>query len=202
MRRSVESGINEQYEKFFQSDDWTTFKYAADYYLKNAALILKKDINYCDDSLKLMFRNIQKRLYIGIACEFLLKSIFLKLGYVTNKPQSREIPEGSYPYLFSSIDPKDFSMSNTLTFNELLQKLCQIGDFENSRATIEKGLKIAKVFRNKEGHVVSVAHEYDSQNYRDVEEGLKLLYEAVFAEKIEIFIAFGKNETGKFEIGN
>ena len=163
---------------------------------------LKKDINYCDDSLKLMFRNIQKRLYIGIACEFLLKSIFLKLGYVINKPKNRGIPEGGYPYLFSSIGSKDFSMSNTLTFNELLQKLFKISNFGDSKATIEKGLRIAKVFRNKEGHVVSVAHEYDSQNYRDVEEGLKLLYEAVFAERIEIFIAFGKNETGKFEISS
>lgn len=89
MPRSIESEINEQYEDFFKSDDWSTFKYAADYYLNNAAMILKKDIDYCDDRLKLMFRNIQKRLYIGIACEFLLKAIFLKHGYVINKPKNK-----------------------------------------------------------------------------------------------------------------
>lgn len=39
---SIESDVSEQFEDFFREDDWSTFKTGADYYLNNAALILKK----------------------------------------------------------------------------------------------------------------------------------------------------------------
>ncbi len=199
---SIEADINKQYEQYFVQDDWRTFKYAADYYLENAANSLKVDIKHKDERLKLLFRNIQKRLYIGIGCEFILKAIYLKNGYVINKRNNHEIPPGRYPFKACEIQPNDFSKNKTFTFNELLQKLFKIIDFGDERAEIEKGLRIAKVFRNKEGHVVTISHEYVAQNYRDVEGCLKLLYRNVFNEKLSIFIAFGKNEIGEFEVNS
>ncbi|MEW8074180.1 MAG: hypothetical protein AB2826_27625 [Candidatus Thiodiazotropha sp.] len=172
---SLESEIKTQYEEFFRPDDWSTFKCAADYYFENAATVLKKDIQHNDNNLKLLFRNIQKRLYIGIACEFLLKAIFLKNGYVINKRVNANTPQGKYPFIAADVDPNYFDKSNTLTFNDLLQKLFKVIEAKKGeRKAIEKGLKIAKVFRNKEGHAVTVFHDYNPQNYRDIEDSLAL----------------------------
>jgi len=198
---SIESEIKSQYEEIFRPDDWTTFKVAADYYLENASKLLKNDIKSADENLKLLFRNIQKRLFIGIAFEFLLKSIFLKNGYMINKRTIRDVPPGEFPFISKNINERDFSQSRTLTFNDLAQKLAKIIKLEKKKQkTVNRGVKIAKVFRNKEGHIISVAHQYVPQNYRDIEECLKLLYSEVFNQDLSINIAFAKNELGVFDI--
>ncbi len=198
---SLESDIKNQYEQFNNQNDWSTFKYAADYYLDNAAILLKEDIRHKDKNFKLLFRNIQKRLYIGIACELLLKAIYLKNGYVINKRKDPKKTQGKYPFLFSEINTDDFSKNDTLTFNHLLQKLSEVIPVEKEiKNKISKGLKIAKVFRNKEGHIVSLSHKYVPQNYRDIEQSLKLLYKLVFNEQLSIFITFANNEKGVFKI--
>ena len=198
---SIESEIKSQYEEIFRPDDWSTFKVASDYYLENASKLLKKDIKNTDENFKLLFRNIQKRLFIGIAFEFLLKSIFLKYGFMINKRKVNNIPPGRFPFVSVDVDENDFSKSRTLTFNDLSQKLPKVINLDkNKQSIVNKGVKIAKVFRNKEGHIISVSHEYISQNYRDIEECLKLLYSEVFDQKLEIHIAFSKNELGVFNI--
>jgi len=198
---SIESEIAKQYEEFYRQNDWSTFKYAADYYLENAAKVLKKDIKYQDDTMKLLFRNIQKRLYIGIACELLLKAIYLKAGYVINKRKIRDKPKGSAPFLANQISNNDFLTNKTLTFNDLLQKIFKVINIQGiDKKIVDKGLRIAKVFRNKEGHSISLVHKYDPQNYRDIEECLRLLYKQVFNEDLSLVIAFGADEIGIFKI--
>jgi hypothetical protein len=67
MSNTIEKSIKAQFAKFFEVSDWTNFKSAADYYLEMAAKLLTKDIKY-EKNLKKLRRNVQKRLYIGIAC--------------------------------------------------------------------------------------------------------------------------------------
>ena len=197
---SIESDVGEQFEDFFRTDDWSTFKIGADYYLNNAAMLLKKDINHCENNLKLLFRNIQKRIYIGIACEFLLKATYLKLGYVINKRKDNNDPAGNFPFKHQDVSQDKFSKKNTVMLNDLLQTLFSIVDFKTERSVVEKGLRIGKVFRNKEGHVICPSHEYVAQNYRDIEESLKVIYKVVFNQSLNISIAFAEGDVGLFEI--
>ena len=66
------------------------FKVGANYFLRIAAQLKMNDILlteqeksfvYCKDN-RLLYRNIQKRLWIGIAGELLIKAHFLKSGYL------------------------------------------------------------------------------------------------------------------------
>ena len=53
-------------------------------------------------------------------------------------------------------------------------------------AIVLKGLNIAKVFRNKEGHSVTPVHLFDPSNYRDVEACLNEIYKQVFGETLAV----------------
>jgi len=57
--------------------------------------------------------------------------------------------------------------SDTFTFNEVIDCLPKIHDFKEEKSSVIKGLKIAKVFRNKEGHSVTLWHDYNPENYAD-----------------------------------
>jgi hypothetical protein len=67
MSPSIEQDIKGQFAKYFETNDWRTFKKAGEYYLENAARIVTNDIRYEVKPFKLLRRNTQKRLYIGIA---------------------------------------------------------------------------------------------------------------------------------------
>jgi len=201
MSASIEQQIKNQYAKFFEKSDWKTFKTAAEYYLENAARVLTRDIKYeakKDD--KLLRRNVQKRLYIGIACELLLKSFYLKNGYCINKPKKDGKISKGYTYLFSQINKDDFDIADTFVFNKLMEGLYKIFDFGQDKSSVDKALRIAKVFRNKEGHVAVRGHNYVPQNYRDIEAGLTDFYKAVFLEDLRIRFSVGIGEKTEFRI--
>lgn len=122
MSASVEQNIKNQYAKFFKESDWNIFKTAAEYYLQNAARVLTSDIKYEAKVLKLLRRNVQKRLYIGIACELLLKSLYLKNGYCINKPKRDKKISMQYPYRLSQINKCDFDITETFAFNKLMEE--------------------------------------------------------------------------------
>lgn len=202
MSASIEQEIKNQYAKFFEKDDWHIFKAAAEHYLENAARITTKNIKYEEESLKLLRRNIQKRLYIGLACELLLKSLYLKNGYCINKPKRKMKINEQYPYHLSQINKEDFDITDTFTFNKLMDGVYKIINFGLDKSVVDKGFRIAKVFRNKEGHVAVLWHDYEPQNYRDIEAGLIGFYKAVFSEVLKIRFSVGKGEEAKFRIRN
>jgi len=201
MSASIEQKIKNQYAKFFEESDWNTFKTAAEYYLQNAARVLTSDIKHEAKALKLLRRNVQKRLYIGIACELLLKSLYLKNGYCINKPKRDKKISMQYPYRLSQINKDDFDITETFAFNKLMEGLYEILDFGADKITVDKAFRIAKVFRNKEGHVAVLWHDYVPQNYRDIEAGLTAFYKAVFSEGLRIKFSVGKGEKAEFTIG-
>jgi len=196
----IEKIIKSQYAKLFHKNDWRVFKSAAEYYLETAAKLTTKDIKYEAQARKVLRRNIQKRLYIGIACELLLKSLYLKHGYCINKPKKGSKNATKYPYRFSQIKVADFDTTDTLTFNTLMDGLYKILDFESDKSAVDKGFRIAKVFRNKEGHVVVPKHVYDPVNYRDIETGVSCFYNRVFSECLKIRFSVGQGEKAEFRI--
>ncbi len=200
---SLEAEIKSQYEKFFSKNDSGVFKLMAEYYLRKAVTLKTKDIE-ADETLKLLLRNIQKRLFIGIGSELLLKAFFLRNGYCINTPQLGYKHPSNPPYFLKDIPKDKFDIGNTFTFNQMIDQTPRTEVFIKSsrteRNTITKALKIAKVFRNKEGHVATLWHEYDSKNYSDIESGLVTFYKLAFSQKLEIQFSFEKNEMRKFTI--
>lgn len=193
---SIEQTIKNQYAKFFAQDDWQAFKTIADYYFKTSAYLMKRDIK-ADEVFKLLIRNIQKRLFIGIGTELLLKAFYLKNGYGINKPKN-----GKYKlYKINKVDTVDYDECDTYTMNYLIQEMEQgrISEFAADQMII-KGLKIAKVFRNKEGHIASDRHQFDPQNYSDVEQAIASLYNSYFNQKLTFHISMQPYEKGIFEI--
>jgi hypothetical protein len=192
---STEQTIKQQYAKVFRKTDWSFFKRIAEYYFKRAATLRKKDIDI-DEVFKLNMRNIQKRLFLGIACELLVKSCYLKHGYVINKPIDKS--KGTL-INFSNIKISELDVNDTFTLNPLINYLNHVivlADWP----TVERGLKILKVFRNKEGHVAVMWHKYDVTNYRDIEASVIQLYQDAFNEQIDFKISIGKADKGVFKI--
>ncbi len=195
---SIESQVKDQFAKIYTSEDWKLFKRRADFYLENAAKILKKDISYCDNNNKLLFRNINKRLYLGIACELLVKAIYLKNGFSINKFLDNN---KKFPQKFSDVNDEELNKMDCFTFNQCIQKLNKVVAWDDSsRRVVEKGLKIAKVFRNKEVHGIVSHHSYDPKAYSNIEEGVILMYRLEFTESLDFRVSFGLNEKGKFLI--
>lgn len=201
VQMSLESEIKEQYAKFFTKDDYHVFKLISEYYLQKAVTLKTKDINSVK-TFRLLLRNVQKRLFIGVGCELLLKSFFLNSGYCINTPKCKRSDKP--PYSIQEVLRDEFDANNTFTFNQLIHQLPKTPIFTNcspdEKRKIIKALEIAKVFRNKEGHVATLWHKYDAANYSDIEVGLAVFYEKAFSEKIEIQFAFEKNEKPKFNV--
>ena len=200
MNQSIERSIKDQYAKFFEKTDWNIFKESADYYFETAAKILNKDIQYGEEYLKLLRRNVTKRLYIGIGCELLIKAIYLKNGFCINKLRKGKKLQNPYPYKIADIDKNDFKDDDTLSLNQLIQKLFDIEDYGEEKSSIEKGLRISKVFRNKEGHVVVLWHGFEAQNYRDIETSLIGIYRNSFNEDLQLTFSVADGEVANFNI--
>ncbi|MBE7434845.1 MAG: hypothetical protein HS100_13090 [Anaerolineales bacterium] len=173
---SIEKDVKSQYAKFFTEPDYPNFKFLAEYYFDLSAKLLTTDVK-APKNLRLMIRNIQKRLFIGIGTELLLKAVFLYCGFGINKPNS-----GSPSvYKLKSVDTKNFAVDNTFTLDFLISQLSKVYKFkEHSR--VVKGLNVAKVFRNKEGHVITLWHHFDPQNYSDVEYSVISIYSEILAK--------------------
>ena len=195
----IEAEIKTQFSKIFPPSDWRYFKLMADYYFETAAYILKKDIGIAD-TYKLMRRNIQKRLFIGIGTELLLKALFLKNNYCINRVKRNKTPNLIAPTIHTEIHDKEIlNPANTFTLDILIGNLSKIIT-SNDPNRLEKGLRIAQVFRNKEGHVVVLWHKPDRQNYTDIENSITEIYKTGFNENLNFKISFLEDEVAKFEI--
>jgi hypothetical protein len=194
---SIEATIKGQYARFFRSHDWRELKAVAEQYLETAAKLKTKDI--IPATMKLLFRNIQKRLFLGIASELLLKALYLKCGYCINKPKEGVTINGKFPYKFVDVRTEDFDEANTFTLDRLIQGLRAVHPF-NEYENLVKGLRTAKVFRNKEGHVAVFWHHFDPQNYRDIAEAIRILYREGFQQELVLEISITPNQNSQFRI--
>lgn len=186
--------IKAQYAKFFLDNDWIAFKQLADYYLEVSTHLKKSDIPAAEH-LQLWIRNVQKRLFIGIACELLLKAHYLKQGYGINTP----IEKSPHLYQIETVDPYDYKPGDTYPMGFMLDKLKHGPKFRHEQV-IERGFYTALVFRNKEGHIAVHWHRPEPKNYSDIEDALVEFYKEAFGQNLSIQISFEKDEAGNFQI--
>tara|TARA_B100002051_G_scaffold272974_1_gene310777 strand:+ start:990 stop:1613 length:624 start_codon:yes stop_codon:yes gene_type:complete len=197
---TTEQRIKNQYSKVFSLDDYIPFKQAADYYFNFAATIKKRDIP-ASDNLKLWFRNIQKRLYIGIGTELLLKALYLKNNYNINRPkQNKKDLKIKFPEKIPNLNSLDLNPNDTYTLSQLINKLDVVIPKRSEYDEIIDGLNICKVFRNKEGHIAVHYHDFIKDDFRKIEYSIKKIYQTGFNENLEFKISFSKTDkTGKFK---
>jgi hypothetical protein len=86
------------------------------------------------------------------------------------------------------LDPNETYMLNGLI--QCLHRVPPIG----ALGPLEPGLRIAKVFRNKEGHSVVAAHRFDAQEYRAIETALVGVYARGFEQTLRVTISMEPRE--------
>lgn len=193
----IEQSVKSQFARVFAAADWPLFKRMAEANLREAATLLNADMSI-ESSLKLLARNSRKRLLIGVGVELLLKAIYLKKGYAINRP-----PKNSplkFPFLAKDAKGVQLVDDKTVMLNDLIEKLPTVVVPLQNKNSMLKGLKIAKVFRNKEGHGVTRTHVFDPTNYTDIASSLIDLYRDAFGEKLSIRFSLAPNEKAVWRI--
>lgn len=193
---SIEQEVKEQFARVFYSKDWRLFKKIAESNLREAVKLQKANMQV-EASLRLLARNARKRLLIGIGVELLLKAAYLKHGYMINKPADASAL--TFPFTRSDSQVTDLVADSTYGLNDLIQSFHKLTELQN-RPLATKGLRIAKVFRNKEGHGVTPIHRFEASNYRDIEASLIELYRDVFSERLSVRFSFEPNEKGLWAV--
>jgi hypothetical protein len=194
----IEQRIKQQFSKHFKRSDKIPYRQTADYYFMIAATIKNKDIK-TRKGLQLWIRNVQKRLYLGIGTELLLKAIYLSKGFNINK--SKRNVQINFPEKISNLKVSQLKKDDTYSLNQLIDKLHLITGNANDYDRILEALKICKVFRNKEGHVAVHRHKFEQKDYREIEYAIVRLYEIGFSENLTFEISISDDDgIGKFEI--
>ena len=189
------SEVEHQFAQQFVATDWVLFKQMADANLSEAAQLRTKHVHKSDVNA-LLARNVRKRLLIGLGSELLLKAAYLKAGYAINSPRAKGMHP--FPSTFESIGHAALH-TKTATFDDCLKHLKDVVTLHDEPLTLE-GLRIARVFRNKEAHSVTDAHTFDPQTYRVIESSLRALYRDAFAEELSIKITMTKHDKAVWKI--
>lgn len=197
---SLEQSVKDQFAKVFASQDWRLFKDVAEINLAEAATLKKSSFKVAANR-QLLIRNMRKRLLIGIGSELLLKAVYLKLGYGINKPLDAQVGP-KLPFKLADIKHGQLDPNDTFTLAQLTDNLKKVLELPNPDIVLD-GLRIAKVFRNKEGHVVTPSHMFDPSNYRAIEASLIEIYARAFGERLTVRISFavGKKSSWRVALG-
>ena len=131
--------------------------------------------------------------------ELLLKAVYLKHGYEINRLQTPGPNAPAFPFTFRQARGIPLASDQTYMLNDLIEKLgsvlpASVGD------GMSRGLRIAKVFRNKEGHTVLPKHQFDPPNYRDIEASLMTLYDWAFGETLRARFSVAQGEVGLWKV--
>jgi hypothetical protein len=195
---SVEQEVKQQFAKIFVRQDWVLFRQMADYYFKMAVFLRTADVPL-PAALRLLARNCQKRLFIGIGTELLLKAIYLKHGYSINLVADGQQAAPPFPFTFQQATTVAQLHDRTYMLNDLIQQIGHVPVI-GQLGPLSRGLRIAKVFRNKEGHVVLARHTFDQTNYDDLEATLVALYARGFGETLKVRFSLVAGEKGAWNI--
>lgn len=197
---SVEQAVKQTFARQFVATDWKLFKRMAEFYLQHAAYLRTDDVRYISQSQRLLARNSLKRLYIGIGTELLLKAAYLKHGFLINRLGRNQLNAPSFPFTAAQAMGFALSPDDTYTLGDLITSLNKVL-VVNGHVVGVRGLKVAKVFRNKEGHGVLPRHDYRASHYRDVEQSLVALYQCAFGETLSLTFSIGRGEKGVWRKG-
>jgi hypothetical protein len=196
---SVEATTKAQFARVFVERDWTLFRKVAELNLRDAAQLRVKHMR-ADTSVGLLARNARKRLLIGVGVELLLKAAFLKNGSSINSPiDGKAGPKKPFrrDQYSGALDP-----GNTFKFDVLISNVADSipAGVAYDADVLTQGLRIAKVFRNKEGHVVTPTHRYVPDSYRRIEAALRELYAACFDAVLDVQFAIAVHEVSRWRV--
>jgi hypothetical protein len=197
-KMSLEQSVKSQFEKVFSVSDWNLFKEMAEASFLEAAFLKMSDFKRVPNHRKLLARNSRKRLLIGIGTELLLKAIYLKAGYRINKPKDTPTCTLKFPFKPAEAAGVPLDGANTYTLGCLIDNLKKIVKLQN-QALVTDGLKIAMVFRNKEGHVVTSRHKFVPGSFRAIEKALRILYADAFHEGLTVRFSLKPREKAAWE---
>lgn len=125
--------------------------------------------------------------------------MYLKNGFNINKPKKGK--RIKFPEKFSRLKRDDLNPADTYTLGLLITKIDNIININNiDKKQFNDGLRICKVFRNKEGHVAVHWHDFDPDDYRKIEYAIIQLYRIGFEEELSFHISIKKDDIGKFNI--
>lgn len=196
---TTEEDTKGQFARVFLSSDSKLFKDMAEVYFRQAVFLRTKDLDHVLRR-RLLVRNCQKRLFLGVGTELLLKAIYLHGGFSINEFSRGQNGTPTFPFRFSTVEGFRQESSKTFMLDRLITGLGVVLGQRVSDET-ERGLKIAKVFRNKEGHVVLPQHTADDSSYRAIESALVDLYRRTFEKELTVRISFRRNERGVWSLG-
>lgn len=196
---SIERSVKGQYAKVFVSTDWELFKRLADSLFREAAFIKTSDMRFVSTG-RLLARNSRKRLLIGVASEMLLKALYLKRGFGINKLR-RGMANLQFPYNIPVADNGSLDDTDTFQLGKLIEHISNVINLPEKDVVL-RGLRIAKVFRNKEGHVVTASHSFDAANYRDIEATLRSMYYQAFDEVLTVRFSLEPKELAAWRISS
>jgi hypothetical protein len=195
---SLEQSVKDQFAKVFASSDWRLFKEVAEVNLAEAAILKKSSFKAVAQNRRLLVRNARKRLLIGIGAELLLKAVYLKSGYGINKP--RGAAGGlKLPFKLADVAQGQLDPNDTFTLAQLTDQLKKVVQLPKPDLVLD-GMRIAKVFRNKEGHVVTRSHTFDPSSYRAIEAALVEIYANAFSEALTVRFSFAVGEKGAWRV--
>ncbi len=195
---SLEQSVKDQFAKVFASRDWRLFKEVAEINLAEAAMLKKSSFKMVAQNRQLLIRNTRKRLLIGIGAELLLKAVYLKSGYGINKPQDTALGI-KLPFKLAQVAQGQLNPNDTFTLAQLTDQLKKVVQFPKPDFVLD-GLRIAKVFRNKEGHVVTQSHKFDPSSYTAIESALVEIYACAFSENLTVRFSFAVGEKGAWRV--
>lgn len=186
----IEEQVSATFSKVFSASDWRLFKRIAELNFSDAANLLMKHMDI-EESFQLLARNSRKRLLIGVGTELLLKAVYLKCGYLINKPPRKS----GLPFPFTTRDLGGIQLLADKTFmlDDLIKNLAKVAQVQNIEM-VTRGLTIARIFRNKEGHGVTNRHKFDPTNYTDIAASITEMYRDVFSETLTVRFAMAPDE--------
>jgi hypothetical protein len=139
---SVESSVKQQFARVFRDSDWRLFKKMADSYFRQGAFLLKHDVSVSPD-LKLLVRNSQKRLFIGVGTELILKALYLKNGYAINKPE-RGNKALNFPFTLKDAVGQQLLEDDTFQLGMLIDHIEKVISLSQSKTTDRPDLLVQK----------------------------------------------------------
>lgn len=195
---SLEQSVKDQFARVFASRDWRLFKEVAEINLAEAAMLKRSSFKGVPQNRQLLTRNARKRLLIGIGAELLVKAVYLKSGHGINRP--RDAAAGpKLPFKLADAAQGQLDPNDTFTLAQLTDQLRKVVQLSKPDVVLD-GLRIAKVFRNKEGHVVTRSHRFDPSSYRAIEASIVEIYACAFGEALTVRFSLAVGEEGAWRV--
>ena len=211
--KKFKEDLNNKFSKIYSQEDYIVFKKRAEKFLDFFRELKPELTNLNKIGLKNHLENeLKSRLFLGIATELILKSVYLKEGYLINivdenklKEFKKKNPNKKIEKHFKIFEvPQEFVDKNkTYGINTYLKSF---QDFfkelgKNQYLThIRKGLEIAKIWRNKEAHAGGGYHYENGQDITEICFSLEYIYKKFFNEHLKPILPRKQTFTWKKEI--